>query len=727
MEEPSVLDYVKSKLRLRGGPSLEIPPEVVTEAPPPEQAPILPITDQPPEPIQVEPEPSEIQSPKSIPGLPWRSLTALGLALLAQWSMRPSPDRDWMPGFILLVFAFAMLAWANLSKEWRATALPPIISERLPFKFDLIKFSFGLVLSLSAFFIFSFGVLKFTILNLGLLLTGLGFVIAAFWAPTRRPVDRRLPELSAPFSRRTWTFSLFISTLSVLAAIGLVAFFRFYRLGQVPPEMNSDHAEKILDIMRVLAGNTMIFFPTNGGREALQFYLAAFLVRFFGFKLDFMLLKLVTSVVGFLSLPFIYLLGKEIGSRRVGMLAFLFAGIAYWPNVVSRFGLRLPFYILFSASTLYFLLHGIRTARQNDFVLAGVSLGLSFYGYSADRILPLLVLLAVGLFLVHSQSTGRRQHTIIAAIALIVISLVIFLPLLSYILAEPSNFLFRTLTRMGSLERPISEPIWLIFIKNMGRALAMFSWDDGEVWPISIPHSPALDVVTGALFYMGAGLLFLRYLRKRNWLDLFLLLSIPVFMLPSVMALAFPAENPNLYRTGGAMVPVFLMVAIALDGLMTGISSRMGSQSGSRYAWILVILLLFVSAVQNYGLVFKDYYQQYRLSAWNTSEMGAVARDFIDSVGGPDNVWVMGYPYWVDTRLVAVNAGYPGKDYELFVDGLDGTLDVPGPKLFLLNPQDQEAIQALTDIYPQGWFETYTSRVETKDFLIFFVSPKGDN
>jgi hypothetical protein len=280
---------------------------------------------------------------------------------------------------------------------------------------------------------------------------------------------------------------------------------------------------------------------------------------------------------------------------------------------------------------------------------------------------------------------------------------------------------------MGTLERPLDEPVWLIFIKNMGRALAMFSWDDGEVWPISVTHIPALGIVTGALFYMGAGLLFLRYLRKRNWLDIFLLVSIPIFMLPSVMALAFPAENPNLYRTGGALVPAFLLVAIALDGLMTSLSSRLEPRWGTRVAWLLASLLFAVSALQNYNLVFKEYYDQYLLSAWNTSEMGGVVRDFVGLTGNPDNIWVMGYPYWVDTRLVPINAGYPGKNYELFTDDLSDTQEAQGPKLFLLNLEDQEAIQALSQLYPNGWLQTYTSKVESKDFLIFFVPPENDN
>jgi hypothetical protein len=110
--------------------------------------------------------------------------------------------------------------------------------------------------------------------------------------------------------------------------------------------------------------------------------------------------------------------------------------------------------------------------------------------------------------------------------------------------------------------------------------MVMFAWDDGEVWVVSVPHRPALDVISAALFYLGLVLILLRYLRQRNWIDIFILLSIPMLMLPSILSLAFPNENPILNRTAGALVPVFVVVGIALDGLVTATESRLSTQWG---------------------------------------------------------------------------------------------------------------------------------------------------
>jgi hypothetical protein len=723
MKEPSVLDYVKSRLMPWKYPKIEFP-DPSSDADEPAVQPALAAQPEP-EPIEaleVSPEPEPHREPLAVSGVPtpWRSLLALLFACAAQFSLRPGPERDWVPGVILLTIAMAFLIWSNLRGEWKAIPLPPSSEEVDPIKINNLFLMASAVFSLAAFA--SFGVLRFTFWNLALLALALAGMMAAFWVPLRSTPGWRI-KLGQWLKQPSFSFSITPSLLLALFTIGIVVFFRFYRLGEVPPEMNSDHAEKILDIMRVLDGNTSIFFPNNGGREAFQMYGVAALNRFFGMPLDYLALKLITVLAGFLSLPFIYLLGKEFGGQRIAVLAFLMAGIAYWPNVVSRVGLRLPFYILFSASTLYFLLRGIRTSRRNQFIYAGISLGLGLYGYSADRILPLLVVVALGLYLIHPQSKDRRIFTLVATLAVVLVSFVIFLPLLRYILAEPDAFLFRTLTRMANLEQPLQAPAWMVFLDNTWRALLMFSWDAGEVWPISIPHSPALGIISGGLFYLGAALLIVRYLRQHHWLDLFLILSIPILMLPSIMALAFPAENPNLYRTGGVMIPVFLMVAIALDGLMKAIAAVFRQPWGQRLSWGFAVLLIAFSAMQNYDLVFRQYYEQYQRSSWNTSEMGAVGTTFAETIGTPETVYIMGFPHWVDTRLVPIIMGYPGKDFQLYPDQVVETTGEPRAKLFILNPQDTEAMDALKHHYPMGWFQEYVSQVETKDFLLFFAPP----
>jgi hypothetical protein len=169
------------------------------------------------------------------------------------------------------------------------------------------------------------------------------------------------------------------------------------------------------------------------------------------------------------------------------------------------------------------------------------------------------------------------------------------------------------------------------------------------------------------------------------------------------------------------LVVIFLIAAIALETLLRGIKEVMGGIVGKRAAWIVGMVLILMAAIQNYGLTFDKFRTQYLGNAWNTSELGGVIKTFTLTVGDPDSAWVVAFPHWVDTRLVGVNAGYPTKDYAIWPDEIESTLDYPAPKLFLVKPEDPVALEVLRETYPKGASSLHVSDVLYKDFYIYFV------
>lgn len=700
-DEPSVLDFVKSKLSFGRGPQIEIPESRQVET----QVETLPSTasDQPPTPF------------------PWLSLLALGLALFAQRSFEP-PNASAITGVIFYTAAFGLLIIAILRREWILAPPAESSSGNDPLTFHRVAFIASIPFAFLAFVSFSGNL--FNSFNLTIAFIALGLFIGSLWLqnPNQPSLWRRIIDFS---SSRSWQINISRWTLLILAAAALVVFFRVYRLQQTPAEPFSDHAEKILDVYDVSQGQTRIFFPRNTGREAIQMYWTLLMSWIFGTGLSFLSLKIGTVLFGLFTLPYIYLLGKEMGGSRVGLIAFVFAGIGYWPNVISRIGLRFPLYPLFVAPTMYYLIRGLRTRQRNDFILSGFFLGLGLHGYSPSRIVPLLVAAAFILYVLHAQSKGARRDALLWFVIVGLTSLIVFLPLLRYATENPDSFAFRAFSRLGAVEQPLPGAWGQIFLSNAWNALKMFNWDDGNIWVNSLPHRPALDVVSGALFLIGIVLLLARYIQKRVWLDLFLLLSIPILLLPSILSLAFPDENPALNRAGGALVPVFVVVAMALDGLLAAIGSE---RKRTVWVWLVSGILLFVSASQNYDLVFRQFDQNFRSGAWNSSEMGAVIKQFGLTYGETDTVWIVPFPYWVDTRLPGVWAGIPNRDFAMWRDQLPGTIQLPGPKLFVVkasadNPEqnDQQTLDVLRQLYPQGTLSLRSSSVPGHDFWIYFV------
>lgn len=694
MEEPSVLDYIKSRFKWWGKEKIDIPAESSA----------------------LEPG-NHIENDSKQRKIPWRSILGLLLVLAGQRSFEP-PNRDLFMGICFYLSGLVLVIWAIIQNEWVTAPIPEQETHKDPNSIRSTYLIPAVFLALSAFLLF--GGNQFNLSNIILWVLSIGCLFMAFWLKENetKPV---WPQVKDFIKKGSWQFQLSRWQLLVILVIVLVAFFRIFQLSEVPAEPFSDHAEKILDVYDVSQGQTSIFFPRNTGREAFQMYLTLFVAKFFGTGLSFISLKIGTALCGLLTLPYVFLLGKEIANRRVGLIAVLLAGIAYWPNVISRVGLRFPLYPLFVAPVLFYLIRGLQRSRRNDFILAGLFLGLGLHGYSPFRIMPFLVVFVIGLYIIHRQPTGKKRQVVIWLVLLAITSLFVFLPLLRYWLQNPDAYSSRAFSRLGSIEQPLPGVWWQIFLSNMWNGLKMFNWSDGEIWVHSIPYRPALDMVSAALFLLGVVLIFSRYLRQRNWVDVFLLTSVPFLLLPSVLSLAFPSENPSLNRTGGAIIPVFIICALALEGFLQSVQARMDRISGKVLTLSVATLLFVVSISQNYDLVFNQYNQQFRLSSWNSSEMGLVIKQFGTVYRSMDNAWIIPYPYWVDTRLPGVWAGIPNRDFAVWPEDLANTLNNTGAKLFIYNTADTDSGSLLKGLYPQGSVSQYASKTPNHDFMIYFV------
>ncbi len=733
-EEPSVLDYVKSLFKFGRGERIQIPSFVEEEQESESDDSIspqpfafrLPPTEsqasrlQPFDSAQAKPS---LRDFKSSP-FPWRSLLALLLALIGQNTFEPPATNDSL-GYAFYLAAFSLLGWAIFRGEWTLAPLAQLQERADPLTYRRVPLLISAALGFWAFILFADNL--FTRFNLIIWCAALAFFVSAFWL-NDQGVGSTFSRISAVFKQDSWTVRVSHWTLLLIAATALVFFFRFYQTSGVPPEPFSDHAEKLLDVYDITQGQTHIFFIRNTGREGFQMYWTLLVSKIFGTGLSFRSLKLGTAILGFLTLPFIYLLGKEIGGQRVGLIAFILTGIGYWPNVISRIGLRFPLYPLFAAPTLLFLMRGLRTRNRNDFLLSGIFLGIGLHGYSPFRIVPFVVIAVFVLYWLHAQSKGARNESPVWLVLLGLASLFMFLPLLSYWAGHPAEYNFRALSRLSGTEQALPGPALEVFLSNVWSALKMFNFYDGEIWVLSVTGRPALDVVSGALFVLGVVLILVRYIRNHHWLDLFLLLSIPLLSLPSSLSLAFPNENPAINRAGAACIPVFIIVALALDGLLTSLGR---GRMRSVLVWGIAGLLLYWSASQNYDLVFRQYYTSFRAGSWNTSDMGKVIEEFEYVYGTTDTAWVVPFPYWADTRLPAVYIGIPNRDMAMWRENIPATLELTGPKLFIVkadteNPDgnDQASLDVLQSLYPDGQLRMFDSDVPGHDFWIFLVPSK---
>ncbi len=701
MEEPSLLDLLKEKLNLRRiWKNYRTPVEIVSAIPA----------------VQIEKQEQTIHV-RTI--FPWKSLLAFLVAVTAQTTLNPQSN-IYALGVSLYIASAGILLFAIRTGEWKFLPSRVFDVQAFPLSVKRIPFFVFIVSLLLAFL--TLGGNKFTGLNVFLWLAAIVTGVYAFWIPENRlDLPGVWQKVTQFIQNPVVHLRLDPWKLLVLGVFCVAAYFHLNQLNTLPLEMTSDHAEKLRDIDHILNGNPMIFFASNGGREPMHFYLSAFLISVFGAGMDFFTLKLGMALAFLFSLVYVYKLGCEVGSRWTGLFFILLLGFAAWPNIIARTGMRLVLAPVFTAPTLYYFIRGLRRSSRNDFILTGLFLGAGLLGYTAFRIVPLVLVVGLLIYMAYHRFNQSARSVGWAFLLVGLFAFVVFLPLFRYALEFPQFFTGRMLSRISSTEVPLPDNLFLVFLKNLWNAMIMPFWKSGTAWVISVIGKPSLDLFSAALYFLGFVLAVLRWLRSRSWLDLFLLVSIPLLMLPSILSLAFPAENPSQSRAGAAMIPIFLLAAMALESLLRTLWSKAGQTASKVLVVLFALMVIIFSANLNHDLALVQYPDGYRKSTWNSSEMGEVIKDFTNSFGSVDNVWVLAVPHWVDTRLVAMHAGYVDRDFQLWADDLEITLNHPGAKLFIVKGEDIEGMAKLRSLYPVGFLTHHTNPIMGRDFYVYLV------
>lgn len=681
---------------------------------------------------------------------PLAPLVSVGVALRAQ-QLITRGDHLWT-GAILYAIAAGLFSWGVSTWSGLGSWIPQDYHPPQPHPADdrkqILK-RVGLMLAtlgLSSGAFFGVSDNRFSILGIATwvgAITAFLIAVAGGDVPSGliRQLQRGLDELRDARRERPLRIRVGATALLLGLIVGTGIFFRLYRLPNVPVEMTSDHAEKLLDVHDVLQGARPVFFPRNTGREAFQFYLTAALIRLTPLTISHLALKVGTVLVSAITIPLAFFLGQVIYGRRVGLLTAGFVAVSRWHVAISRVGLRFPFTPLFATLVLAFLFRAFRHNRRRDWLLCGLTLGFGLHTYTAVRILPLLLVVLVlcktACDLIDraratgsTSALGSRPYAessaldpafwLNAAWGAAAAGLV-FLPLLRYMTEDPSMFWFRASSRLTEVEQALPTAPWRALAANMVDALLMFNYEGCPVWVNTVPGDPALSPVVGPLFVLGAALLLWQVIRHRDRRALYVLASLLVLLLPSALSIAFPEENPSAVRAGGTIPIAALMVALATDGVSRSALRLLPTHR--KAAQVLVPAILLVSAAYlTYTWYFVTYDRQYRGVAWNATEMAQVVRSFGDKEGGLEHAYHIPYRRWVDPRLIAIGAG--DITWDNLVQDLDQLRDHAKdgePKLYLLHVNDRESIRALRAHLPRGRLELYRSPVPNRDFLVYHV------
>lgn len=363
----------------------------------------------------------------------------------------------------------------------------------------------------------------------------------------------------------------------VLALVLLAGGLRLWRLADYPAFLDYDTAQNgfiALALIKQLPthGFQAVLLDWATGNEAAYLYVVGMVLHLLGVSVE--ALRLSSAVVGTLTILVIYLLGRQLFSAQVGLVAGFLAALAPWHIRMSRWATRPILTALFVALVLLLLCRALQYQRRSRagmlyMVLCGLALGAGLHGYEAFRVFPLAV--AASIIWVRWRQ-GRLGLGLLELAVVTACSLLVTLPILITVIGDPDVYMAHVSTQ--SIFVAVSESgSWLPLLKHPITTLGYFLF--------GLPFFPTEDPRLSAPLVLGPGLFLLGLVgliraEKGEMLKTArapLLLTLVLMTLPFMLT-RFSIFSPRRY--GGELVPFFLLAGGAAVGLVRAMAGRWG-------------------------------------------------------------------------------------------------------------------------------------------------------
>ena len=426
-------------------------------------------------------------------------------------------------------------------------------------------------------------------------LLGIGLIVMGTWK-----IGEKLPKLS----RRTWILAGVIFLVSFLL--------RVIAAGSIPQVLNGDEGSAGLSALRFIEEDVNNIFGVGWfSFPALYYALQTIPIRIFG-QTTFAL-RFSSALIGGLTVPALYLMGKKIFNHRAGLLAAIFLAGSHFHQHFSRIGLNNIWDAYWYVLVLGVLLIGWREQKRWQFILAGLGLGFSQFFYVSSRFLLVLVPVWLILSIIFDRKhwKGNRLNLLIMVLVFLVVSM----PSIWVFAHDPglNNYMapFNRVDVLGEWlqneEKILGEPGWQILAKQIYDSARVFvSLPTGSFYPSGVPVLRP----TAAILFVGGLILLLFRLTKPASLMLYLWLGLFV----AVGGFSIPIGAAQRYVA--ALPACALVIGYGVDEGFRIISRAW--QGREKWMTAAAIVLLVIVGVSNTYFYFYDFTPNSDLGGANT-------------------------------------------------------------------------------------------------------------
>lgn len=464
----------------------------------------------------------------------------------------------------------------------------------------------------------------------------------------------------------------------LLLVLIIAVFLRTHQLESIPFGLYPDEAMNGNNALEALrTGDFKIYYPDNNGREGFFINLQAMFLRYFGVYEPWVL-RLPSALLGTLTVWGVYLLSRELFSKRVGLLASFFAATSVWHLIFSRMGFRAIMAPLLLTWGLYlFHLALTRISSKRSFwipaAIGGLVFGLGFHTYIAYRIMP-LIFLAFLPFYFRDKGFWRVMGVFVAAAFLAA------LPIGMYYLENPADFFGRTAQiSIFSSDAPLKN-----LAINTAKTLGMFNIIGDWNWRHNFAGRPELFWPVGILFAWGiilaARTIFGRKSPRlltidheaenlQNW-EVARNLRLSCLLLFTWLVLAFlpvviSSEGlPHALRSILMIPPIFIFAGLGAISVYSLLQKNMKRSHALPIGAVLFLVLLAYESYQTYFILWGRNPNTARAFTAEYVEIGRMINRMSDAVpkyviveaGGVD---VRGLPMPTQTTMFITNTWGP--------------------------------------------------------------------
>lgn len=562
---------------------------------------------------------------------------------------------------------------------------------------------------------------------------GLWVAAAALAGYSLSQEDEQEEEPAVQRDKKAQMFTIKTSVLLFLAALLL----RVYDLANHPFILNGTEASIGLEALNVLSGIRDNPFGTGWlTNPSLPFFLLAVPLRLFGASTE--ALRMLSTVVGALTVPVLFVIGQRLYGRAVALVAAILLAGSHFHIHFSRLGMTNAWDALLTLLALGTIAIAWQKQPQHNrdtWLFAGVAVGLSAYLYTSSHLLPIMLLLLGLILFILDRDTLRRQWRHGAAMA--ALALVIALPQMLHYQASPGIFLERA-NALGILD---SQSGWLSeeAVRSGATQMQLLGeqfWSAALAFNATIdtgtsygPMVPLLNFLAGLLAVLGLILALFR-LRQISYSILVVWIVVTVIFAGTLLQ-----NPPNSHRYIIAAPALSLLAAIALNELVKAVT-RQGSEqdatsssstsSRAAMAYLPILLLAAIAiAVYDVGFYFGTYRYEHSFGDRNTEIADGMAKhlsnlqgDWVAQFYGPPGMYVSfpTIPFLANEFEEGVNlfdvpqAGAPLSGYEA------------DNQVFFFLPERLSELEQLRATYPSGSEQRFSGYYADPLFYVYEVS-----